>query len=130
MEEAATTFMDFWSSFTTGSKGDVKIHSVTAPTNVFGLSSCRSIAGWAAWKSACLENSLSLKNTAKLPHGGGPVLEDGEWCVRKSCAILRYMMRKYAEELYPEDPTQLSTSIEQWAASTSGCTTIASPPST
>jgi len=50
------------------------------------------------------EGSQAPEYKAKFPYGGVPGLEDGKWCMSESGAILRYMAREYAEELYPKDP--------------------------
>jgi len=41
-----------------------------------------------------------------FPYGGVPGMKDGKWCMSESNAILRYMAREYAEELYPADPAK------------------------
>merc|ERR1712137_1496502 len=98
---------DFLSSLTTGGKGDVKIYGVTVSMNVMGPVVLQKHCGIGDME-VCMpgEQSQSEEYRKMFPYGGVPGLKDGKWCMSESCAILRYMAREYAEELYPKDPAK------------------------
>merc|ERR1719221_1649303 len=50
------------------------------------------------------EQSQSEEYKKLVPFGGVPGLQDGAWSMGESGAILRYLAREYAEDLYPKDP--------------------------
>jgi len=95
---------DWLSSFTTGGSGKVKIHGVTASMNCLGpllLAKHKSVGDLEVCMPGEQSQSESYKNM--VPFGGVPGLEDGKWSMGESSAILRYLAREYAEDLYPQD---------------------------
>lgn len=58
---------------------------------------------------------------AKNPFGQLPVLEDGALVLSESTAILRYLVRRYAEgsAWYPRDPAR-AAEVDRWLAIASG----------
>merc|ERR1719384_1336423 len=99
----------------TGSKGDVTIYGVAMSMNVMGPVLLQQHADIGNME-VCLPGTDSQKDEykANFPYGGVPGMKDGKWHMSESNAILRYMAREYADELYPADPAMLRARID-WA---------------
>jgi len=97
---------DWLSNLTTGGKGDVIIHGVTVSMNCMGPILLQNHCGMGKMEVCLPTDSQSTEYRANFPYGGMPGLQDGKWCMSESCAILRYMAREYAEDLYPTDPAK------------------------
>merc|ERR1719414_1186427 len=103
--KAWNSVTDWMVSLTTGGKGSVKIHGVTVSMNCLGplLVAKHTKVGDL---EVCMPGEQSQSEDYKklVPFGGVPGLQDGAWSMGESSAILRYLAREYAEDLYPKDP--------------------------
>jgi glutathione S-transferase len=90
-----------------GEKGKVIIHGVTASMNCLGPLLLAKHTKVGSLK-VCMpgEDSQSDEYKKIVPLGGVPGMEDGKWSMGESGAILRYLAREYAVELYPTGAEQ------------------------
>merc|ERR1719296_267559 len=101
----AEGIMDFLSSLTVGGKSAVKIYGVTVSMNCMGPILLGKHAEIGTME-ACMPGEQSQSEAHKKinPFGGVPSMQDGNWNMGESNAILRHMARSYAEDFYPRDP--------------------------
>merc|ERR1719464_1029282 len=107
LQEAVEATFDWLSNLITGSKGEVTVYGVSMSMNCMGPVLLQQHCGIGKMEQ-CLPGTDSQKEEykANFPYGGIPGMKDGKWCMSESNAILRYMAREYAEELYPADPVK------------------------
>lgn len=105
--KAWNSVTDWMTDLVVGGSGKVKIHGVTASMNCLGPLLLARHTGVGDLE-LCMPGEQSQSEDYKklVPFGGVPGLEDGSWSMGESGAILRYIAREYAEDLYPKDPKQ------------------------